>query len=70
MMLRKPRRFVQNLRELEPTELVALRDLSKCRLVEAHMLQRLGRQGLAELSSGVWAVTPQGEICLMFAAAH
>lgn len=55
---------------LEPKELAALRAVSKLGPAELQALQRLKKLGLVEQSLGVWAVTQQGHIYLMFAEAR
>jgi ribosomal protein S19E (S16A) len=55
--------------ELEPKELAALRDVSKHNSVEAPLLRRLEKIGFIEQKSGVWSMTQQGHIFLMFRAA-
>jgi ribosomal protein S19E (S16A) len=55
---------------LEPKEFAALRDVSKHRAVEVPVLRQLERLGLVEHKSGVWAITQQGQIRLMFGSAR
>jgi len=55
---------------LDPTELVALRGVSKRQVTEGPAIIRLLKLGLVERNSDLWDLTEQGRICLMFAAAR
>jgi hypothetical protein len=55
---------------LTDAEKVALRDVSKHRAVDMPMLRRLKELGLAELKSGVWSTTQQGQVVVMFGSAR
>lgn len=56
--------------DLEPREMVALRTISKHGLAEVPALRRLEKLGFVEQRLGVWTMTQQGHIHLMFAAAR
>ena len=56
--------------ELDPKEIAALREMSKQREIQDFMLRRLKKLGLAEQKPEGWAITDQGVIVLMFAAAR
>jgi ribosomal protein S19E (S16A) len=56
--------------ELRPKELAGLRDVSNHRAVELPTLRQLEKRGFVEQKSGVWSITQQGQITLMFRAAH
>jgi len=56
--------------ELHPKEVLALRDISNHRAVEAPMIKRLAKLGVIEQRSDVWSTTQHGAILLMLGAAR
>jgi ribosomal protein S19E (S16A) len=55
--------------ELQAKEVAGLRDVSNHRVVELPVLRQLEKRGFVEQKSGVWSITQQGQITLMFQAA-
>jgi len=56
--------------ELTSGEIAALRDVTEQRAVDAAVLDRLHKLGLAEQKAGKWTVTQAGHIRLMFLSAR
>ena len=66
----KIRRPPQKHPGLDPTESAALRDISNQRATRPDMLARLKKLGFVEQKSGVWTMTHQGQIHLIFGSAR
>jgi hypothetical protein len=63
-----PSRFKQV--ELSDREMIALRGIAEGGSVVLPLCLRLQKLGLVDKTLGVWGVTPQGHIRLMFQAAR